>query len=162
VKAKRIVLLGCAGGGKTTLARDLGLATGYPVLVLDEILPAFNSDTAAFRGALARAHAADTWISDGNFAIATFDLRLPRADLIVWLDRPRWQCLLRAMLRVTRRDAFHRPGKLGEVVRFIWNFDRVNRPRIEKARLAHGPKVPIVHLRSDRQIGAFLDSFTQA
>jgi hypothetical protein len=30
------------------------------------------------------AHAADAWLSDGNYALATFDIRLPRADLIVW------------------------------------------------------------------------------
>lgn len=158
--ALRIVLLGCAGSGKTTLARDLGLSTGYPVLVLDEIWPGFEGDNVAFRAALVTAHAVDAWISDGNFALATFDLRLPRAELVVWLDRPPWQCALRAVLRVFQPGGFHRPGGLADVLRFIWNFDRVNRPRIETARLAHGPTAPVLHLHSDREIAAFLDSFT--
>ena len=159
---RRVILLGCAGGGKTTLARDLGLMAGLPVLVLDEIWPQFEGNLQAFRASIALSHAAPAWVSDGNFAVATFDLRLPQADLIVWLDRPVWQCMLRAVLRTLSPAAFHKMGDLGKVMRFIWNFARVNRPRIEAARLAYGPNVPVIHLRNDHQVGQFLDEFGPA
>jgi len=92
--ARRIVLLGCAGAGKTTLARRLGERSGMPVVCLDAIWrPDWGpNDVERFRALLVEAHAGDAWISDGNFALATFDIRLPRADLIVWLDRPRLRC----------------------------------------------------------------------
>jgi hypothetical protein len=39
---------------------------------------------------------------------------------------------------------------------FIWNFEKVNRPRIEAARIAHGRDIPVIRLRNDREIAAFL------
>jgi len=158
--ARRIVLLGCAGSGKTTLARRLGEALGAPVICLDAIWrPEWSKEVDRFREILVEAHAADAWISDGNFALATFDIRLPRADLIVWLDRPRLFSAWRAIARVFRPGEAHRPRDLGKVLRFIWGFDRINRPRIEAARLEHGAEVPVVRLRNDREIVAFMSDF---
>jgi adenylate kinase family enzyme len=156
---RRIVLLGCAGAGKSTLGAALAEAIGAPFLCLDSIwLPDWtNADVPAFRALMADVHAGEAWVSDGNFAQATFDIRLPRADLIVWLDRPRWLCALRAMGRVLRPDEAHRPGDLVKVLRFIWGFERLNRPRIEGLRLAIAPGLPVISLRTDTDIAAFLD-----
>lgn len=156
--ARRIVLLGCAGAGKTTLARRLGKTLGAPVICLDAIWqPGWGpSEVAQFREILAPAHTADAWISDGNFALATFDIRLPRANLVVWLDRPRLWCAWRAIKRVFQPGEAHRPSGLVKALRFIWGFNRINRPRIEAARLEHGPEVPVIRLRNDREIATFV------
>jgi hypothetical protein len=153
--ARRIVLLGPAGAGKTTFSRRLGAALGAPVLCLDAIRAEIQ-DHSAFRARLDAAHAAPAWVSDGNFAKATFDLRLPRADLIVWLDPPGWLCVWRAVTRTLRPDEPHRPRDLPRVLRFIAGFDRVNRPKIEAERQAHGAAVPVVTLRSDAEARRFL------
>jgi hypothetical protein len=157
--AKRLVILGCAGTGKSRLARRLGERMAVPVIDLDAIWasPAVRGDLAAFRIAMADAHAAPAWISDGNFSLASFDIRLPRAELIVWLERPRWLCLWRAAARVLRPGEFHRPGDLRKVAAFIWSFNKVNRPMIETQRLRHGPDVPLRRLTADREVAAFLD-----
>ena len=159
----RILLLGCAGSGKTTLARRLGDRAGAPVICLDAIWrPDWGpGDTPRFRELMTEAHAAEAWISDGNFALVTFDIRLPRADLVAWLDTPRIHCAIRAILRVFRPGEAHRPSDLPKVLRFIWNFDRVNRPRIEAARLAYGPQAAVVHLRTGAQVEALLSSIDQ-
>ncbi len=156
---RRIVLLGPAGAGKSTLGRRLADALGAPFVCLDAIWrPQWtNADLPAFRALMADAHAGEAWVSDGNFAQATFDLRLPRADLIIWLDRPRWLCAWRAMRRVFRPDEAHRPGDLIKVLRFIWGFERINRPRIEGLRRAIAPHIPVVSLRTDAQIADFLN-----
>lgn len=156
----RIVLLGCGGSGKTRLARLWAARTGAPALILDEIWrPDWTADdTPAFRATLRGLHAAEAWISDGNFAAVTFDIRIPRATQIVWVEAPRWLCLARAVLRVFRRDSDHRIGGLGKVVAFVWNFNRINRPRIEALRMQFGPNVPVVHLRGRRAVDAFLAS----
>jgi adenylate kinase family enzyme len=156
----RVVVLGCAGSGKTTLARRLGERTGAPVISLDAIWqPQWDEDDVPeFRSLTKQAHAGDSWISDGNFAVATFDLRLPRATLIVWLDRPRLFCAWRAFTRVFRRGQEHRIGGLVKVLRFIWNFDRINRPLIETQRIAFGRDVPVCRLSTIREIDAFLAS----
>jgi adenylate kinase family enzyme len=153
----RIVLLGCAGAGKTTLAQRLSAATGAPLICLDAIWQEGwgPGDVPAFRATLTELHAAEAWISDGNFALATFDIRLPRADLIVWLEPPRWLCAIRAVRRVFRPSEPHRLAKLPEVLRFIWGFDRINRPRIEAERQKRAPDTPVVRLRTLAQIGAF-------
>lgn len=155
----RIVLLGPAGAGKTTLARQLGERAKLSVICLDEIWRRSSDDVPAFRALMVESHAGERWVSDGNFAAATFDIRLPRATLIVWLDPPRWLCGLRSMGRVFRKDSDHRIGGLVKVLRFIANFDRVNRPLIERLRIEHGSSVPVIHLRSDREIEAFLQSY---
>lgn len=158
---ERIILLGRAGTGKTTLARNLGQIADLPIVCLDELWqPGWNEQNVpAFRALVRDAHAGDRWISDGNFAQATFDLRLPRATLVIWLEQPRITCTLRALRRVVMRDATHRIRGLGNVLAFIWRFDRINRPRIEAARIACGANVPTRTLRGDRDIAEFLSSF---
>jgi GTPase SAR1 family protein len=157
----RIVILGCAGSGKTTLARQLGDRTNAPVICLDEIWQPHweEKDVTVFRTLLRTAHAGDAWISDGNFAQATFDIRLPRATLVIWLERSKLSCAWRAIMRVFKRGEAHRIGKLGEVLTFIWKFDQINRPRIETLRVFHGPDVPVRRLAGSNDIAKLLSSY---
>jgi adenylate kinase family enzyme len=154
----RIVLLGCAGTGKTRLARAWAARTGAPAILLDAIWQEGwgPPEVPAFRDVIRPLHAGEAWISDGNFAVATFDIRLPRATQVVWMEAPRWLCLWRAVRRVFEPGNDHRIGRLRRVIAFIWNFDRINRPRIEVLRQQHGPDVPVVHLRTRRDVVRFL------
>jgi|SRR5579872_418593 len=179
----RIVILGCAGSGKTTLARKLGERTGAPVINLDEIWQTVerrthlsateqsevrtNAQTTSpvlieFRQRIQHAHEGENWISDGNFAQATFDMRLPRATQIIWLERSKLFCLWNGVTRVFKRGEAHEMRKVVKVVKFIWNFDRVNRPRIEELRSTFGLNIPILVLRNDRAVTDFLDANTTA
>src|SRR5580704_19408584 len=91
----RIVILGCAGSGKTTLARQLGERTGAPVICLDAIWQPHwgEKDVPAFRTLIQKSHACDRRVSDGNFALATFDIRLPRATLVAGSTGPSYSAL---------------------------------------------------------------------
>ena len=155
---RRIVVLGCAGSGKSRFASRLGEQLVVPGIDLDAVWasPTVAEDLERFRAAIAAAHAEPAWVSDGNFALASFDIRLSGADLIVWLERSRWLCLWRAAIRVLRSGEFHRPGDLGKVIAFIWNFNRINRPRIEGELGRHGPHVPVLRLASDREVDDFV------
>ena len=159
----RIVILGCAGAGKTSFAKHLGQRTSAPVICLAAIWqPQWGKDDVpTFRTSMKEAHAGETWISDGNFAQITFDIRLPRATLVIWLDRPKLLCSWRAITRVFQPGHEHRIGGLAKVLRFIWNFDRINHPLIESQRIACGPGVPVVRLTNSREIDAFLSSCSQ-
>jgi hypothetical protein len=117
-----------------------------------------DEDVAAFRALLEKAHAGDAWIGDGNFAVASFDIRLPRATLVIWLEASKISCARRAITRVLKSGEAHRIGKLGEVLAFIWKFDRVNRPRIEALRVCYGADVPVRRLTGRRDVAAFLAS----
>ena len=92
------------------LAARLGERLSEPVISLDALWRPFSArrDIEGFRESVKRAHAGASWISDGNFADVTFDIRLPRADLVIWVDRPRILCALRSIKRVCGRNPAHR------------------------------------------------------
>ncbi|ANT51380.1 hypothetical protein [Mesorhizobium amorphae] len=170
---QRIVILGNAGSGKSTLARAVGERLKLPVVHLDRLFwePGWTKpQNAVFRASVSQAISGSGWVCEGNYYRQTFDLRLPRADLVVWLDTPRVTCLSRVILR----SALNRPRpdlaagcrerldkEFLEFLRYIWNFDRDSRPLIEQERLARGALVPAINLRGSRQISDFLSSLAR-
>ena len=163
---RRIVIVGCPGSGKSTLARALCARLGLPVIHLDALFwgPSWTPGaTKDFRAKVAEAVAGEAWVCDGGYS-STYDLRLPRADLVIWLDRPWWLCLWRVLVRWlthigrTRADmAPDCPEKVdGEFVLYIWNWRRRNRPELQAALAQFAPDVPLRVLRSDRQTDRFL------
>lgn len=165
---QRIVILGNAGSGKSTLARKLGKRLKAPVIHLDTFFwePDWTEpDPEQFRERVRGAVATGAWICEGNYARRTFDLRLPRADLVIWLDTPRLTCLARVIVRsVMNRPRPDRPAGCKErldkafleFLKFVWQFDSDYRAGIEAIRLAVAPKVPTVHLCGKEQIDDFL------
>jgi adenylate kinase family enzyme len=165
---QRIVILGNAGSGKSTLARTLGSRLGLSVVHLDKLFwqPGWvEPDAEQFRDRVRAAVAGDSWVSEGNYARRTFDLRLPRADLVIWLDTPRRTCLWRVLVRsiLNRPRADMAAGCEEQLDRafltflqFVWQFDQGYRPGIDTVRMAINPQVPVVHLRDARQVAAFL------
>ncbi|WP_323613170.1 AAA family ATPase [Pseudomonas putida] len=168
---QRIVILGNGGSGKSTLARALGEHLELSVVHLDKLFwePGWaEPDAEQFRDRVRDAVAGDAWVCEGNYARRTFDLRLPRADLIIWLDTPRLTCFIRVLLRLLRNQP--RPDRAEgceerfdlEFLKFVWTFDRNYRPGIEAVRLKLGAQVPTLHLRGKREIRAFLDRLPAA
>ena len=165
---QRIVILGNSGSGKSTLARALGQRLGLPVVHLDRLFwePDWvEADTTLFRQRVREAVAGDAWVCEGNYSRKTFDLRLPTADLIIWLDTPRHACMRRVILRsVLNRPRADKPDGCSEkldrdflkFLHYVWHFDRVTRPGIEAVRLAVAPQVPVVHLRDRDEVAGFL------
>ena len=101
---RRILVTGMAGSGKSTFSRSLAAKTGLPVIHLDLhfwkpgwVAPSELEWRDKQRGLLA----GDAWIADGNYH-ETLDLRLERADTVVFLDTPWWVCARRAFLRGLR------------------------------------------------------------
>ncbi len=163
---RRIAILGCSGGGKSTLARALGDKLGLPVVHLDALhwLPGWvERDRGEFRTLLSEALAGDRWVVDGNYS-NTSDLRLPRCDTIVVIDRPRWLCLWRVLWRWathigrTRADmGAGCPEKIDwAFIAFIWTYPHKVAPRREAGIAAYGGDARVVRLKSDRDIRRFL------
>jgi adenylate kinase family enzyme len=165
---QRIVILGNAGSGKSTLAREIGRRLNLPVVHLDTLFwePGWiEADNEVFRARVRQAVALDAWICEGNYSRRTFDLRLPGADLIIWLDTPRATCMRRVILRsVLNRPRADLPAGCTEKLNkeflkfldYVWNFDRIARPGIESARLAIGPRIPVIRLRTVQETSEFL------
>ena len=97
----RIMIIGCCGSGKSTLARNIHQRTGLPLFHLDQYfhLPNWQEpsqeDWAATVTDLAKG---DQWIIDGNYG-GTMDIRLARADAMIFMDFSSIKCLGRVIKR---------------------------------------------------------------
>jgi len=165
---QRVLIIGCSGGGKSTLARALGAKLDLPVIHIDRLfwLPGWAPrPTEDCRRLIAEALVGDRWVFDGNNT-SSFDIRLPRADAIVWIDQPRWLCLWRAFARVLKGPGRTRSDMADgcaekidfEFYRYIWNFKRDHTPKFEAGIARYGAHLPLYRLTSDKQIAAFLAS----
>ena len=169
---RRALVIGSSGAGKSTFARKLAALKGYRIIHLDQLYwePGWViAEPNVYRARLQRALAADAWVMDGNNS-STFDLRLPRADAVIWIDRPRWVCFARVLRRIAttygqvREDmAPGCPEKIDlEFLRYVWTFHGKYYPRITAALARHDALPRTAILRSDREAQAFLDAVAVA
>ncbi len=122
---QRILLIGCGGAGKSTLAREMGRRTNLPVVHLDRLYwrPGWvKTEATEWNRVLEEALSADQWIMDGNYG-GTLPLRFQACDAVVFLDLPRWLCFGRVLKR--RVAAFWRTRQdaaVGCPDRLTWQF----------------------------------------
>jgi adenylate kinase family enzyme len=167
--ARRIMVIGCSGGGKSTLSRKIAAALNLPNRSMDrEVfwLPNWvQRPRAEQRAILSEIVKADRWLLDGTNP-SSFDIRLPRTDLVIWVRPPRWRCLLGVYRRAAKFVGKHRPDMADgcveqwpdrEFLSYIWNFERRFAPRIIQEIERHGPNVPVVTLKSHDQMAHLLD-----
>lgn len=163
---QRVLVIGISGAGKSTLSRALAERTGLPLIHLDKEYwrPGWTmTPRDEWRPKVAELAAREHWIMDGNFD-SSLDLRLPRADTLVWFDYPTLLCLWRAMKRVAKSYGRVRPDLAPECperidvdfLRYIWGFNRVQRPRILRQIAEHGRHLAPIVIRKDRDARTFL------
>src|SRR5262249_3438078 len=114
---QRVLVIGISGAGKSTFARQLAVSTRLPLIHLDTEFwqPGWKvTERAEWRAKVAKLAERDAWIMDGNYG-ASLDLRLPRADTVMWFDYPRLVCVWRGPGgRVAARGgAGPRPARVG-------------------------------------------------
>lgn len=172
MKMQRVLILGCGGAGKSTLARRLGELTAIPVVHLDAHYWSAGwipMPAGQWRPRVEQLAAQERWIMDGNFA-STFDLRLPLADTIIFLDPPRRVCLWRIFKRLIAYRGQNRPDMPGgcdekadlEFLQWIWTFRSRERPKImqvlDRSR-AEGKQT--FHLISAVEVERFIAGLSQ-
>jgi len=164
---KRVMVIGSSGAGKSVFATALAKKTGLPLIHLDVEFwnPGWVETPKEEWPAKVEALAArETWIIDGNYS-GTFPLRMPRADTIILLTRPRWLCLARAIWRSARNYRRNRvdigegcPERFSlDFYKWIWGFPNRSEKKIEEAMATLGTHATQTTITSDREGRAFLE-----
>ncbi|MEP1904863.1 MAG: topology modulation protein, partial [Nitratireductor sp.] len=140
---------------------------GLPVTHLDQLwwnAGWVESHPGEFRDRVAELVRGDKWVIDGT-SPATFDIRLPRADTVIWVDQPRLACLARAYWRFLKlRGTVREDMAEGcsekfdmEFARFIWTYNREIAPLVEEGLRRYGDHVRFFRLRSDGEMNEFVE-----
>jgi adenylate kinase family enzyme len=162
----RILVLGSSGSGKTTLADRMGKTLDIDVIHLDShYWQADWTETPSepWERKLEELLRRDRWVMDGNY-VSSLDLRIERADTVVFIDLNRAVCLWRCV----RRYIKHRGGNRPELApgcnekidwaffKWIWNYPRDVKPRIEALLADQSGTKNVVCLKSERKVAAYL------
>ncbi|HOZ33345.1 MAG TPA: AAA family ATPase [Tabrizicola sp.] len=166
---RRVMIVGSPGAGKSTLAMVMGRALGLPVHHLERIcfrkgwrwVPTPQRDAA-----MAQVFALPAYVLEGNYP-QTFSARLADCDTLIWLDLPVLLRLWRVCRRLWRHRGQERPdlpeGSVETDARHQWAFWRyflIDRLGVEDATATMVAKAPpgvqVIHLRSRREVGAFV------
>ena len=153
---RRILVYGVTGSGKSTAAQRFADRTGLPPTSADELtwapawVPVAEDEQ---RRRIAAVVAQDRWVLDAAYG-AWLDVVLPRVDLVVALDYPRWFSLQRLFRRSVLRAIDKKPicngntesfrAMLGRNSIIGWHFRSFSRKRGRMrtwAAAAEGPAV---------------------
>ncbi len=88
---KKVAVFGNAGGGKSTLSKQLATMTNLPLYVLDKIQYRAGGTEVPDRDyklAHMKILATDRWVIDGFGSIETLWPRLNEADTLIYIDLP--------------------------------------------------------------------------
>ena len=164
--AKRIIIIGSSGGGKSTLARQLGDITGLPVIHLDKVFwnPGWvETPKDIWQEKVKELLKGEQWIIDGNYG-GTMELRAEAADTIIYLDFNRFICLYRVLKRRIQNQGKTRPDMCEgckekidlEFIWWVWTYPK-KKPKVEKL-LASLEGKNIIVLKSKKEVDGFLST----
>jgi adenylate kinase family enzyme len=163
---KRVLIIGGPGSGKSTLAKRLHAATGLPLFHLDKLYwrPGWNTTPKdEWRLLVTRLCASEEWIMDGGYD-STFDIRMPRADWILWLNLPRYaalpRILKRTLLSLGRIRPDLAPGCPERIdwtfLKWAWTWEREHAAKYRLALESFGSHATVRLFASSREANQFL------
>ena len=164
---QRLLILGCGGSGKSTFSRRLAEATGLNLVHLDSFYwkPDWNhTPLPEWEAAVHNMIGKDSWIIDGSYH-GTLDLRLQRADAVVFFDLPRLICISRVIKR--RLQNLGGSNRLGmpsgcperiywKFLKWVWRYPTANKPQVVEKLSRFAEQGKVVVIRNSRQAEALL------
>lgn len=164
---KKIVIFGCPGSGKTTLARKLSEITQLPIIHVDKEywLPGWvKPPRPEWLEKLSAFTARKEWIFEGTFS-TTLNAVIDCADLVVFTDRSTGICLWRCLTRKPNRQEIPTGCNDNFINRFsfqflywVLRFNRQKRPSLMEL-IKNQPHT--LALQSDQEYAEFLKIVTK-
>ena len=159
---KRVAVIGCPGGGKSTFSRALRDRVGLPLYHLDAIYwrdDRTHLSREEFYPLMQKIIAREEWIMDGNYN-STLEWRISACDLLIFLDYPAEVCLegVRARRGQKRSDMpWVEEGDDQEFLEFIRAFETESKPRILEL-IGGYPDKAVVVFRTREEADRYLDT----
>ncbi len=177
---RRIVVVGCPGSGKSTIARELAEELGLTHIELDALFhqpdwTAAPNDQfqASLRVAMDEAdETTDGWVMCGNYNRQTGGIHHERADTVLWLDLPKPVIMGRVILRTLRRGVtkevlwngnreplsnFYRWDPEKNIIRWAWvHFDKYRSQYAAKLAGDDWANLSVHRLRSKAEVASWL------
>ena len=157
---RRVAIIGCPGGGKSTLSRKLRDRVGLTLYHLDAIYwrdDRTHLSREEFYPLMREIIAREEWIMDGNYN-ATLEWRISACDLLIFLDYPAEVCLegVRARRGQKRSDMpWVEEEDDQEFLEFIRAFEVESKPRILEL-IGKYPDKTVVTFRTREEADGFL------
>jgi adenylate kinase family enzyme len=168
---KKIVVYGNSGSGKTTLARLLSKKFNLPLYHLDQYHWKPNWERVSDEEFFAKHRQLcnePTWIIEGIYT-RILPERIAHADVVMFLDMPRYLCMWRVLKRSALNIGKQLPGdpegckqqvfssKFLEFLTWVWNFNKRNRATVlAMLQFPEYKDKEIYILRSSQEIDAFM------
>lgn len=159
---KRILILGCSGAGKSTMARIINAELGLPIIHLDQHYwkPKWiESSKEEWEAKVNELIKGDEWIMDGNYG-GTLNIRMSRADTIIFMNASTWTCLYRVTRRIFKYWGKVRPDMTQDCVErfdlaffhYVLVYNLVRRKDILKKIKSAGKGKKIIISKSPKHI----------
>lgn len=163
---KRVMIIGNAGAGKSTLAKALAEKLKLPLHHLDKIfwLPGWKElDRDEMAEKVIKIINEDEWVIDGNYR-RTMKQRAERADTIIYLNFSTAACLYgiikRRLANEKRTDITEGcPEKIDmKFINWVLFYKRRSAPGVRELLNSMPAGKNIIELKSRKEVNAFLKS----
>lgn len=166
---KRIAIIGNAGSGKSTLAQKLHTITNLPIYYLDKYFwqPGWiRTNAEEYKKMHDEICAQAAWIIDG-VNLRVMEYRIQRADMIIFLDMPRYLCFWRIFKRTFQnygKETLSSPKGCPEqfdwefikFLKWVWDFKKKYPAAVKVLLKKYSDGRQIYILRSQQDVDAFI------
>jgi len=169
---KKVLIIGNAGGGKSTMARKLSVAQNLPYYAIDEIQwnPGWQQvPKEEYNFKHTNLLSKSKWIIDGFGHWDSIEARFQEADTIIYVDHPIWVHYWWATKRQLKCLFLERPdGPVGcpmlpvtlRLYKMIWDIDKNSKPKILQLIETNKSDKKVIHIGSPKELKSFINSYT--
>ena len=164
LSAKKIMIFGIPGSGKSTFALQLSRWLQIPLFHLDKYFFTANWQERNYQEFLniqEELVQKEKWIIDGN-ATRSLEIRFRRADMVLYFRMNRLLCLWRVFKRLIFKDQHISDRAEGcaenvrlQLLRYLWSFDQRVKQSIKELRSKY-PHVAFLEIHTDAQVRELL------